>query len=187
MQFKTLAISAAVASLVNARSASSIPACTSFECSKKSIADGWAYDLPTEAATGRLVQMNESDSESDSSDDEGEFVQFATKVDMFASDDDDIFMRSMIDNFAKEAVDKEKVGTGAFWVTKAGAKAAAEEVLCTHKKICGAELAAYLDSYLSKAWGHFDVNQTGEIEVIKMPQFIRFLASDQYFQFMYPK
>ena len=115
MQFKTLAISAAVASLVNARSASSIPACTSHECQKKSLADGWAYDLPTEAATGRLVQMNESDSESDSSDDEESNIQLAgdyfkpgfsgtvgaaaysrVMPERFASDDDDIFMRSMI-------------------------------------------------------------------------------------------
>ena len=66
-------------------------------------------------------------------------------------------------------------------------KAAASEVLCTHKKICGDELTTYLDQYFSKAWGHFDVNRTGTIEVIKMPMFIRFLASDQYFQFIDPK
>ena len=52
---------------------------------------------------------------------------------------------------------------------KFAAKAAATEVLCTHKKICDADLTTYLDTYFSKAWGHFDVNQTGYIEVIKMP------------------
>ena len=46
---------------------------------------------------------------------------------------------------------------------------AAEEVLTTHKGLKGKELSAYLDTYFEKAWGHFDVNQTGEIEVIKMP------------------
>jgi len=70
---------------------------------------------------------------------------------------------------------------------KTSATAAAKEVLCTHKQICGAELDSYLATYFSKAWGHFDVNQTGYIEVIKMPMFIRFLASDQYFQFIQPK
>ena len=185
MQFNKFALSAAVLALVDARG--SIPACTSFECKKKSKAAGWDYDLPTEAATGRLVQMNESDSESDSSDDEEMNVQFATKVEQFSTDDDDLFMRSMIENYAKEAEDKDGAGTGAWWVTKAQAAAGAGEVLCTHKKICGAELQSYMDTYLSKAWGHFDVNQVGKIEVIKMPQFVRFLASDQYFQFMFPK
>merc|ERR1719453_381865 len=105
----------------------------------------------------------------------------------FAGDEDDIFMRSMIQQYALEAKDKDGAPTGKFWMDNFAAKAAASEVLCTHKKICGDELTTYLDTYLSKAWGHFDVNQTGYIEVIKMPQFIRFLASDQYFQFMTPK
>merc|ERR1719446_2034324 len=84
----------------------------------------------------------------------------------FSSDDDDIFMRSMIQTYALEAKNKDGEPTG---------------------KFCGDELTAYLNTYFSKAWGHFDVNQTGYIEVIKMPQLIRFLASDQYFQFIQPK
>ena len=111
----------------------------------------------------------------------------------FAADTDDIFMRSMIENYALEAktpkTDTSDGGepTGAFWMSKSAAYAAAQEVLATHKGLTGAKLSAYLNTYFDKAWGHFDVNQTGEIEVIKMPSFIRFLASDQYFQFMYPK
>ena len=111
----------------------------------------------------------------------------------FSADTDDIFMRSMIENYAVEAktpktdTDPGGAPTGKFWMTKSGAFAAAQEVLATHKKLTGDKLAKYLSTYFDKAWGHFDVNQTGTIEVIKMPQFIRFLASDQYFQFMYPK
>ena len=110
----------------------------------------------------------------------------------FAADTDDIFMRSMIENYAVEAktpkTDTDPGGepTGKFWMTKSGAFAAAEEVLATHKGLTGEKLQKYLATYFDKAWGHFDVNQVGEIEVIKMPSFIRFLASDQYFQFMYP-
>lgn len=110
----------------------------------------------------------------------------------FASDDDDIFMRSMIANYAveaktpKTATDAGGAPTGKFWMTKTGAYAAAQEVLSTHKKLAGADLQKYLDTYFNKAWGHFDVNQVGKIEVIKMPMFIRFLASDQYFQFIQP-
>ena len=110
----------------------------------------------------------------------------------FASDDDDIFMRSMIANYAvegktaKTATDAGGAPNGKFWMTKTGAFAAAQEVLATHKKLTGGKLDKYLETYFNKAWGHFDVNQVGKIEVIKMPMFIRFLASDQYFQFIQP-
>ena len=102
----------------------------------------------------------------------------------FSTDDDDIFMRSMINNYA---IDKNCAGKddapapcGKFTMNEATMRAAASEVLCTHKAICGGALQTYLDTYFAKAWGHFDVNRTGEIEVIKSPQFMRFLASDQY-------
>merc|ERR1719498_1725064 len=150
------------------------------------------------------MQMEESDSESDSSDDEtmvqtegyflpgfsgtiGASAYSRVTPERFSSDDDDIFMRSMIQKYALEAQNADGTPSGAFWMDKAAANAAASEVLCTHKKICGDDLTKYLDTYFSKAWGHFDVNQTGYIEVIKMPMFIRFLASDQYFQFIQPK
>merc|ERR1712110_1143810 len=102
----------------------------------------------------------------------------------FSADSDDIFMRSMIQNYA---IDKNCAGKddppapcGKFVMNEATMRAAASEVLCTHKGLCGGALQTYLDTYFAKAWGHFDVNRTGEIEVIKSPQFMRFLASDQY-------
>jgi hypothetical protein len=108
----------------------------------------------------------------------------------FSGDSDDIFMRSMIGKYAvEERTDTEtlddgtKVGgepTGKFNMTQATTLAAAKEVLGTHKGLSGDALSAYLDTYFAKAWAHFDVNQGGKIEVIKMPQFMRFLASDQY-------
>merc|ERR1719498_1287321 len=107
----------------------------------------------------------------------------------FSGDSDDIFMRSMISKYAVELRtdtdtldDGTKVGgepTGKFMMTEANALAASKEVLNTHKGLAGDALSAYLDTYFAKAWAHFDVNQTGSIEVIKMPQFMRFLASDQ--------
>ena len=102
----------------------------------------------------------------------------------FSSDDDDIFMRSMYKNYAidKNCADKDEDPRpcGKFVMNESTMRAAASEVLCTHKALCGASLQSYLDTYFAKAWGHFDVNRTGEIEVIKSPQFMRFLASDQY-------
>ena len=107
----------------------------------------------------------------------------------FSGDSDDIFMRSMIKKYAveertdtTELEDGTKIGgepTGKFWMNQATTLAAAKEVLNTHKGLAGDALSAYLDTYFAKAWAHFDVNQTGEVEVIKMPQFMRFLASDQ--------
>jgi len=81
-------------------------------------------------------------------------------------------MRSMIKNYAIEKAtdDKENpVPTGKFVMNEATMRAAASEVLCTHKGLCGAALQSYLNTYYAKAWGHFDVNKTGEVEVIKCP------------------
>ena len=97
----------------------------------------------------------------------------------FAADTDDIFMRSMIEQYAVEGKTFGGEPSGQFYMNYNSTKAAAAEVLATHKGLTG---SAYLDTYFDKAFGHFDVNRTGEIEVIKMPQFMRFLASDQYMQ-----
>ena len=98
----------------------------------------------------------------------------------FAEDSDDIFMRSMIENYALEQKTKKGFPSGNFWMNEATTRAAAAEVLETHKGMKGGELTSYLDKYFGKAWNHFDVNRTGFVEVIKMPQFMRFIASDQY-------
>ena len=98
----------------------------------------------------------------------------------FAADTDDIFMRSMIQNYALEAKNKDGSPSGAFWMDEAASRAAASEVLETHKGMHGEALQNYLNTYWAKAWGHFDVNRVGKVEVIKMPQLMRFLASDQY-------
>mmetsp|Transcript_18506 Transcript_18506/g.31679 ORF Transcript_18506/g.31679 Transcript_18506/m.31679 type:complete len:215 (-) Transcript_18506:113-757(-) len=152
------------------------------------------------------MQMSESDSESDSEteyehlqvrgDDEEEdhsdefFAPHeSSKADdatytrqvpaRFSSDADDLFMRSMISTYALEGKNKDGSPNGAFVIDEAGARAASAEVLATHKGLTGAALKTYLDTYFPKAWKHFDVNQGGKVEVIKMPQFMRFLSSDQ--------
>ena len=100
----------------------------------------------------------------------------------FSGDADDIFMRSMLTTYAIEHKNFDGSPNGVFGMGYDQCKAAASEVLATHKGIKGAALKTYLDTYFDKAFGHFDVNKTGEIEVYKMPQFMRFLASDQYLQ-----
>ena len=101
----------------------------------------------------------------------------------FSADSDDIFMRSMIQQYALEAkgdkdAPNEGEPTGHFWMNEATTRAAAAEVLNTHKGLSGAALQSYLDTYFPRTWAHFDVNRTGTVEVIKMPQLMRFLASD---------
>jgi len=59
---------------------------------------------------------------------------------------------------------------------------AAKETLKSHMDIEGDSLAEYMDTYFDRAWDNFDVNGDGEIEVIKTPMFMRFLASDQTMQ-----
>ena len=107
----------------------------------------------------------------------------------FSADTDDQFMRSMIKTYAfekrtpiEELDDGSQIGgepTGSFWLSKKDAFRAAKEVLATHKGLKAGDLADYLDTYFDRAWENFDVNGDGEIEVIKAPQFMRFLASDQ--------
>merc|ERR1719327_219935 len=71
----------------------------------------------------------------------------------FSADTDDIFMRSMIENYALE--EKTKVvkldnglttggePSGKFWMNEAAALAAAKEVLATHKGLSGKLLATH--------------------------------------------
>ena len=98
----------------------------------------------------------------------------------FSADSDDIFMRSVIQNYAQEGSWKDGEPTGVFTLTESSAKALAMEVLATHKNISGAAQATYLDTYWAKAWGHFDVNRTGSIPILHAPGLMRFLSSDQY-------
>ena len=88
-------------------------------------------------------------------------------------------MRSMIKNYATEGANEDGSPNGQFWMSEASADAAAQEVLATHKGLKGSDLNKYMDTYWAKAWGHFDVNKSGHIEVTQMPQLMRFLASDQ--------
>ena len=80
----------------------------------------------------------------------------------FGGDTDDLFMRSVLSNYAREE-SEEKTGKplGKFYLAESDAKALAGEVLATHKNIKGAAQEAYLGSYWAKAWGHYDVNKTG--------------------------
>lgn len=146
----------------------------------------------SDAAEGKLVQLNDvGDKEWDGVDHSGEFFQPGQHEMLggggyerqtpkrFAADNDDIFMRSMIEQYALEGKNKDGSPNGQFWMNEANTRSAASEVLGTHKALKGTELEAYVKTYFARSWAHFDVNRSGKIEVSKMPQFMRFIASDQ--------
>merc|ERR1712032_951531 len=101
----------------------------------------------------------------------------------FSADSDDLFMSSMIMKYAAEEKDEDSgVPTGKFFMNEASARAAATEVVGSHKGLAGAELKGYISTYFPRTWAHFDVNGSGMIGVEVMPQFVRFIASDQTLQ-----
>ena len=92
---------------------------------------------------------------------------------------DDLFMRSMIANYAMERADKEtKKPTGYFYFSPIAARMASKEVLKTHLGLEGAAADAYLDKYFSKTWDHFDTADEGEITTDRMATFFRFLCAN---------
>merc|ERR1712071_486872 len=97
----------------------------------------------------------------------------------FADASDDLFMRSMIMNYAREGKNADGSPNGVFTMTEAQTRGASAEVLGTHKKLSAAEVKEYLNTYFPRTWAHFDVNKVGAVGVETLPQFVRFLASDQ--------
>merc|ERR1712231_42049 len=85
----------------------------------------------------------------------------------FADASDDLFMRSMIMNYAREGKNADGSPNGVFTMTEAQTRGAA------------AEVKEYLNTYFPRTWAHFDVNKVGAVGVETLPQFVRFLASDQ--------
>ena len=135
------------------------------------------------------VQLNKDDESSDHS---GEFFEarehgtgpLDKKYERvvptnFAEGSDDLFMRSMIKTYALEGKNKDGSPNGQFFMDEATTRAAAGEVLETHKGLKGGAKQDYLKTYFPRTWAHFDVNKTGKVGVEVMPQFMRFLASDQ--------
>jgi len=91
-------------------------------------------------------------------------------------------MRSMIMKYAAEEKTEDGVPSGNFFLNEASARRASSEVLASHKGLKGADLKGYLDTYFPRTWAHFDVNGAGMVGVEVMPQFVRFIASDQTLQ-----
>lgn len=92
----------------------------------------------------------------------------------------DTFTQRMLEKYAVEGVtgqkQKDASPTGSFYLTKNTARKAAEEVVCTHFKKCGAEAEKFLAFYYEDAWNYYDVNRVGRIDAIGVSQFFRHLT-----------
>ena len=87
----------------------------------------------------------------------------------FADGADDLFMRSMIMNYAREGKNADGSPNGKFFLNEKETRAAASEVLETHKGLKGASKAEYLATYFPRTFAHFDVNKDGFLGVEVMP------------------
>jgi hypothetical protein len=193
---KTFAI-AALFGLISAKDTSTVWSLKSVLSDRdEQVLQNYYGDVSTARANARPPMRShvqvDTDSDSDEESDDDQNVQFGpadsgrssgytrTIPERFSADSDDIFMRSMLNQYATEGENKDGSGDGVFTLTQAQAKQAATEVLGTHKGLVGPAADAYLQTYWTKAWGHFDVNQSGAIAVTRSPELMRFLCSDQY-------
>ena len=121
--------------------------------------------------------------------------------DKYSTDDDDQLMRNLIERgtaytkdkgFTDKYLFKTEKGCGCteqsclccmqkhthFWVDKAGALAAAQELVGTNLHLEGDKLTQYLNEKFPEVWNKYDVIKTGWIEVERMSMFYKELMND---------
>ena len=91
---------------------------------------------------------------------------------------DDMFMWSMITNYALELASPDGKPTGQFVFKPQHAKMAAYEILDTHMGLKGKDAEDYLAKYFDKTFAHFDTANYGYIEADRMPGFFRYLTGN---------
>ena len=96
--------------------------------------------------------------------------------DRYETESDDRLMHSMYNQYATEGR-KDGLPDGNFWLDKANARRAAEEVVGTHLHLKGAAAKSYLGDNkkgeFERLWKRFDVNEEGKIEIDRAPTFLR--------------
>ena len=93
--------------------------------------------------------------------------------------DDDMFMNSMITNYAHEGRDEETgEPNGKFYLDRDNAYRASEEVVATHLGLKGQELKDYLTYNFDETWDFYDVNKENAIEAARMSTFFRYLCKN---------
>ena len=85
----------------------------------------------------------------------------------------------IVSDYALEKKDDNGKPTGTFIMTNKLTKMASEEMLKKHKHLDGKELDNYMNQYYGRTWEHFDVNKEDKLDIMDMPAFMKYLASDQ--------
>ena len=91
---------------------------------------------------------------------------------------DDMFMNSMITNYAHEARSEDGKPTGKFYLDRDNAFKASEEVVATHMNLKGQALKDYLAYNFDDAWNFYDVNHDNKVEADRMTTFFRYLCKN---------
>ena len=91
---------------------------------------------------------------------------------------DDMFMHSMINNYAKEGRNPDGTANGKFYLDRDAGYQASKEVVTTHLGLVGDELKNYLDHNFDEAWDYYDVNHENLIEADRMSTLFRYLCHD---------
>jgi len=95
----------------------------------------------------------------------------------------DKFTQNLIANYAKEGTTggKDPKPDGHFYITKAQSHKLAEEILCTHFKMCGADASTWLDdaslNRFEHAWEYFDVLKAGKVDAVGSSTLFRYLTT----------
>ena len=91
----------------------------------------------------------------------------------------EVFMRDIVSNYALEQKTSTGEPSGVFKMDQKQTQTAAKNVVNKFKKIKGYELDQFMHQYFTRTWEHFDVNKEGKLDIGDMPQFMRYLVSDQ--------
>mgnify|MGYP000111641486 CR=1 FL=1 len=91
---------------------------------------------------------------------------------------DDMFMNSMLTNYAKEGKNPDGSPNGKFYLDREAGRRASEEVVATHLKLSGEKLQEYLARNFYETWEYYDVNHEDLIEADRMSTFFRALCHD---------
>ena len=92
--------------------------------------------------------------------------------DRFEAESDDTLMKSMYKSYATEGR-KDGLPTGHFWVTKGDAMRAATEVATNNLGLKGDQAKSFVNQNFPELWERYDVNEEGQVDVDRMPQFLR--------------
>ena len=91
---------------------------------------------------------------------------------------DDMFMNSMLSNYAKEGKNEDGTPNGKFYLDRAAGERASREVITTHMGLTGKALDDYMLANFSDTWAFYDVNKENLIEADRMSTFFRYLTKN---------